>query len=194
MRVKVMSDEQYSVYCIAMNKFEPRLKAIVSLMLFCGLRNGEVCSLNWKDVFVNGFITNSIYIKEVNSKTGVPRHVSVPSICKDALEGYLKEVTLSGRSPSIDDPLFVTKNRKIRLQPKDLQRFISVTSFSSLGVLFTPHALRHTYATRVLRFSNIRVVQMLLGHKNLHSTEIYTHPNSSEMQSAVDRAFTEGGK
>ncbi|GAH96402.1 unnamed protein product, partial [marine sediment metagenome] len=49
-----------------------------------------------------------------------------------------------------------------------------------------PHILRHTFATRLMSKTSMRVVQELLGHKNLSSTQIYTHPNNADLQEAID--------
>jgi integrase/recombinase XerC len=46
--------------------------------------------------------------------------------------------------------------------------------------------LRHTFATNLMRTTNARVVQQLLGHKNLSSTQIYTHPNQQDLKKAID--------
>lgn len=46
--------------------------------------------------------------------------------------------------------------------------------------------LRHTFATRLMQKTNIRVVQQLLGHKSLSSTQVYTHPNADDLQKAIE--------
>jgi len=50
-----------------------------------------------------------------------------------------------------------------------------------------PHVLRHTFATQLAKVTNIRVVQELLGHSSLESTQIYTHPDMNEAREAVNR-------
>jgi site-specific recombinase XerD len=189
MRVKVLSPEQFTALTAHLQTSPPRIKAIHYLMLFCGLRNNEVCTLNWLDVSVGGFISPSLYIRAINSKSGVARHIDIPAPCSDALTLYYGWWLINYKEPDPQKPLFVTQNQKIRIQPKDVQRFVAATTLSALGTAFTPHALRHTYATRLLQYTNIRVVQMLLGHKSLASTEIYTHPTSADIKSAVDRSF-----
>ena len=47
--------------------------------------------------------------------------------------------------------------------------------------------LRHTYATRLMRVTNIRTVQVLLGHRRLSSTQIYTHPDQEDKDKAIDK-------
>ena len=189
MRVKCFSAEEFQIFTSFLLRQSPRNRAICSLMIFCGLRVGEVCSLNWNDVLINGFILNSIYIRAVNSKTGEPRHVPVPAPCKDALEDYLEKFVSTWQSDTWPESLFVTMNAKGRISPRDIQYFVGDMTQQALGVKYNPHTLRHTYATRLLASTNIRVVQMLLGHRSLASTQIYTHPNSTELQAACDKAF-----
>jgi site-specific recombinase XerD len=59
-----------------------------------------------------------------------------------------------------------------------------------LGQL-TPHTLRHTFATRLLRVSTTRLVQLALGHKSITTTELYTHPTCEDIELAMLKAFTE---
>jgi integrase len=192
MSVKVLSEEQFQIFVSHIPNTEPRLRAIISLLLFCGLRSGELCSLNWSDIAVSGFISNSLYISAVNSKTGVARHVNIPTPCRDALYNYKSWYILKYINIVPSDPVFITINLKMRLQRIDVWRFIKDATLAATGTSFPPHALRHTYATRLLQFTNIRVVQELLGHKSLGSTQIYTHPTSADCSSAVNRAFPEG--
>lgn len=189
MRVKCFSAEEFQVFTSFMLTQPPRNRTICSLMIFCGLRVGEVCSLNWGDVMQSGFILNSIYIRAINSKTGVPRHMPIPAPCKDALEDYQKKFAAVYDASGPTDPLFITLNAKGRICPRDIQHFIDLMTKNALGVKYSPHTLRHTYADRLLASTNIRVVQMLLGHKSLASTQIYTHPNSVALKAACDRTF-----
>src|SRR5665647_2734539 len=175
MRLKVLSPDQFQALIAHLQTHSPRIKAIHYLMLFCGLRNNEVCSLNWNDVTVSGFITPTIYIRAINSKSGVARHIDIPAPCQDALTEYMRWWVKKYSVGDPASPLFVTQNMGIRIQPKDVQRFVATSTAIALDTVFNPHALRHTYATRLLQYTNIRVVQMLLGHKSLASTEIYTH-------------------
>jgi len=190
MAVKCFSDEEFQVFSFYLLHAHPRNRAVCSLMLFCGLRVGEVCSLNWNDVSAAGFILNSIYIRAVNSKTGNPRHVPVPAPCKDALEAYQKFFYDTYDVPDPISPLFLTLNARNRICPRDVQYFVAFMTKDALGVQYSPHALRHTYATRMLASTNIRVVQMLLGHKSIASTQIYTHPTTAVLQAAVDKTFS----
>lgn len=66
-----------------------------------------------------------------------------------------------------------------------IQQIIKQAGMNTLGKAVWPHVLRHTFATRLMRVTSTRVVQELLGHKNLTSTQVYTHPNSQDLLKAI---------
>jgi integrase/recombinase XerC len=193
MSIKVLSEEQFTIFDSRLKTLEPRKRAIFSLLLFCGLRNKELCQLNWSDIRTMGFIKNSIYVRAAGNHSCTSRTVPVPANAMEALEEYVKDFTRCRPIPNDSEPLFVTSNQKIRIQQKDVYRFVRDFTGQHLGYSFSPHALRHTYATRLLSYTNIRIVQQLLGHKSLNSTQIYTHPTSADCSAAVNRAFASGG-
>ncbi|GAH73030.1 unnamed protein product [marine sediment metagenome] len=58
---------------------------------------------------------------------------------------------------------------------------------TSLGRPVHPHILRHTFASRLMRTTNARIVQELLGHQHLSTTQIYTHPNQDDLKKAIEQ-------
>ncbi|GAJ04418.1 unnamed protein product [marine sediment metagenome] len=72
------------------------------------------------------------------------------------------------------------------LTVRQVQRIITFAGKLSMGRNIHPHLLRHTFATRLMRNTSMAVVQQLLGHTNLSSTQIYTHPNGEDRKKAID--------
>ena len=82
---------------------------------------------------------------------------------------------------------FTTKNIDKPLSTRQVERIIRAAALKCLGRPVHPHALRHTFASRLMRKTNARIVQELLGHKNLSSTQIYTHPNGEDLKDAINQ-------
>ncbi|GAI75582.1 unnamed protein product, partial [marine sediment metagenome] len=72
------------------------------------------------------------------------------------------------------------------LTRRQVHRIISYAAISALGRSVHPHILRHTFASKLMRVTDMRTVQELLGHKHLSSTEIYTHPNEQDKHKAIE--------
>ncbi|GAH76511.1 unnamed protein product, partial [marine sediment metagenome] len=72
------------------------------------------------------------------------------------------------------------------LTVRQAQYIITDAGKLSIGRNIHPHLLRHTFATRLMRNAPLPVVQELLGHTNLSSTQIYTHPNNEDRKKAID--------
>lgn len=189
MRVEILSDQEFQVLKDKMLSFTPKFRCMFSFLLFSGLRNAELCQLNCGDVNQSGYIRRSLFLSAKSCKTGVSREVDLPAPVMDSLEVYFKHVAAVGQSAGPFDPLFITAHGKVRITPRDVQRWVHTHTQQAIGRAVWPHVLRHTYATQLLKFTNLRVVQILLGHKSLLSTMIYTHPTSADCSAAVGRAF-----
>ncbi len=161
-------------------------RVAVALMLDCGLRVGEVRCVRWADLA----LTN-----------GEPPYVAVPSSI--AKRGRGRRVPTTGTVRRVLAAAYHTWGSKLpgcldftgeeRLRPlvgestRSIQRWCVTIGRELLGEPFRPHTLRHTYATRLLRVSNLRAVQECLGHRRVSTTERYTHVNSAELADAVGR-------
>ncbi|GAH51596.1 unnamed protein product, partial [marine sediment metagenome] len=65
------------------------------------------------------------------------------------------------------------------------ERITRNAAMKSLGRPVHPHVLRHTFASRLMRTTNSRVVQELLGHQHMSTTQIYMHPNQEDKKKAI---------
>ncbi len=154
---------------------------ILTLFLNCGMRLSELVSINITDVLYN----NSTL--RILGKGNKERIVYLNQACLDAIENYL---AVRPKDGVIDrNALFLSK-RKTRISPKTVQfmvkKYLDKIGLSGPG--YSVHKLRHTAATLMYRYGNvdIRVLQDILGHANLGTTEIYTHTSSSQMERALN--------
>lgn len=156
------------------------------LMLDAGLRVGEVVGLKLYNLTTLGQPATAVVITKENSKNGSERTIPLTSRVKDALALMLKHWW----TPSVADyrPAFYRiSDVSQSLTCRQIQKFISDTAEQFIGRKINPHVLRHTFATRLMRTTNARTVQVLLGHKKLSSTQVYLHPNMTDLNSAIER-------
>lgn len=187
--IKALTDDQYSIFMSNLEKAHIRDQCIMLFMLHGGLRNGEVCKLHWVDVCISQEIFHTIHIVNGHSKKKSSRYITLSPKLVSSIKDYLTWYNFRYSHRDDHMPLFITQNLKIPIRQRDIQRIVASYTKLWLQDVFTPHSLRHTFATRLLRCSNIRVVQQLLGHGSLTSTEIYTHPNSEDRKNAINQAF-----
>jgi site-specific recombinase XerD len=150
-----------------------RDRAIAELLYAAGLRVAELCGLDLDDVDLAGRLVT------VTGKGDKQRRVPIHDACAAAVVAWLgdpRASMLTEHSPAA--ALFVN-SRGSRLGPRDVRRVLAKRSGRPLG----PHALRHTYATHLLEGgADLRVVQELLGHANLTTTQVYTHVSKERLQ------------
>lgn len=155
------------------------------LMLDSGVRVGELVKLSLTDLFCNGIPVHALLVRAEVAKRKHERSIPLTARLTDALIQTLKEAWF-WRDPSIDEYAFKLGIADKHITTRRVQQIISDTSFIAIGRKIHPHVLRHTFATRLMQKTNIRVVQELLGHSSLTSTQIYTHPNNQDLKKAID--------
>lgn len=154
------------------------------LMLDAGLRVGEVANLPQTAVIYAGNVTTSVTIPVEISKSKRERIVPMSTRLIKAIE-YMQKFWWHNIEPGPLNTCFYAVNRKIPLSTRQIERIIRTVAETAFGRPVHPHQLRHTFATRLMKRANIRVVQEMLGHASLTSTQIYTHPSNIDCQAAI---------
>lgn len=154
------------------------------VMLEAGLRVGEVVQLTVRHLwFLDQPVTNLIVTGDI-AKNHKQREIPVSSYLRNAIN-YLHQDFWTTDAPDASYNAFCYPDELKQLTTRQVERILSKAGMKSLNRPVNPHLLRHTFATRLSRVTSIRIVQLLLGHNNLSSTQIYTHPNSEDLQQAI---------
>lgn len=172
-----------------------RDRAILELLFSTGLRVSECVGLNISQINLQ----NNEF--SVMGKGGKTRVVFISQGAKDWIERYLQRRTdkdpalfiRHGRKQSpagTEKPEGTEKKSDLRLTARSIQRAIHKYALKAgLAKKVTPHVLRHSFGTDLLRSgADIRAVQQLLGHASITTTQIYTHVTDSHLQE-VHQAF-----
>jgi integrase/recombinase XerC len=160
--------------------FGIRDKAILELLYASGLRVSEISNLSINDIC---FEEKSIRV------WGKGKKERITVFGEKALQAVKKYLKVRDRLNPKSDKLFLNKygkglsNRSYR---RIVKKYIKKTS---LKLRVSPHVLRHSFATHLLeRGADLRVVQELLGHVNISTTQIYTHVTKERLKKVYDRA------
>ena len=159
---------------------EQRDRAMLELMYSSGLRVAELSSLNLDDINLDEGLV------KVMGKGRKERIVPVGGKAQEALRSYLVEKMLQKKG---DKALFVSRNGK-RLDTRGVRRIVRKYSLAlGLPGKVSPHTLRHTFATHLLQSgADLRVIQELLGHSSLSTTQKYTHLDITHLMDIYDKA------
>lgn len=156
------------------------------LMLDAGLRVGELVQLRQLDLAFQDSISTSVLIGADVSKSRFERVVPLTTIVRSAIQ-QMVEFWWGTFCPSPDYFAFYQGDPLRPLTTRQVERIIRAAGLLSLHRPVHPHVLRHTFATRLMRTTNTRIVQKLLGHRRLSSTQVYTHPTQEDLQLAIKR-------
>ena len=163
---------------------------MVEMVLFTGLRCAELVGLNIEHVMPFEIVGRTLTVTADIAKAHKAREIPIHPQLRIDLEQYLGHRAKMGWASDDWCPLFISLKTGRRLSTRDFQRITRSLGIMAIARPVNPHMLRHTFATRLLENSNLRVVQMALGHTSIASTQVYVHPNSDDMSRAVDALST----
>ncbi|MDQ3982679.1 MAG: tyrosine recombinase XerC [Actinomycetota bacterium] len=163
-----------------------RDRAVLELLYGSGLRVAELCGLDVDDVD-----TGAGRVR-VTGKGRKERQVPMSEPAGEAVETYARDgrrVLLRESSPADARHALFLNSRGGRLGPRSvrsmLARYLSAEGAAPVG----PHALRHSFATHLLDGgADLRVVQELLGHESLATTQIYTHVSTERLKAVYEQS------
>ncbi len=171
-----------------------RDRTIMELFFSSGMRISELVALNADQMsFLSDKSTTRTYELSIVGKGKHIRTIFISPRAAEWLRKYLE------KRRDVHKPLFLNHRSKDpdnnRLTPRYIQGMISKCGMlAGLSKKVTPHTLRHTYATDLLSHgADLRSVQELLGHKNVSTTQVYTHVTNKRLRD-IHEKFHGGNK
>ena len=158
-----------------------RNRAIIETMYSCGLRVSEACNLKLSDLYLNeGFI-------KVEGKGSKQRLVPISERAIAEIMDYMTDRAEIEIKPGNEDYLFVSAHFKKKMSRITMFHIIKeLAEQAGIKKPISPHTLRHSFATHLLEGgANLRVIQSMLGHEDIGTTEIYTHIDAHRLRSEI---------
>lgn len=159
--------------------FRTRDRAILVLFLNCGLRLSELASINIDKIRANNTL-------QVVGKGDKERTIYLNEASMEAITDYLRI-----RPDVQNEPALFLSMRKSRLSTRAIQHrvehYLKIAGFDTN--IYSTHKLRHTAATLMFKYGevDIRILQEILGHESVSTTQIYTHLDDEGLRSAVSK-------
>ncbi len=164
------------------NKIENRDKAMIEMLYATGMRISELVNLKMTDVDMNRCVV------KVFGKGSKERLVPFGETALDSLKVYISE-----REQSSSKEIFLSNRGKKMTRVAFWQRVKIYLKRENLKNSISPHTLRHAFATHLLnRGADLRSVQLLLGHSDLSTTQIYTHIAKQRLSDVLKKHHPRG--
>jgi integrase/recombinase XerD len=161
-----------------------RDKAMLELLYASGMRVSELVALNIGDVDVSGGFVRCY------GKGNKERMIPIYPRAAQCIDEYLKEARPKIVQNRSDEKAMFLNVRGERLTRQGLWQILKgYVKDANIDVEVTPHTLRHSFATHMLNGgADLRMVQELLGHANISTTQVYTHLTSDHVRRTYDRS------
>ncbi len=154
-----------------------RDRAVLELMYATGLRVSEASALKLSQVDLSG-ATLRVY-----GKGSKERMVPIGQKAIASVRRYLDKVRSEGKVPAASEPLFINRQGKALSRQAIWGLLKKYAKKEGVRKVVYPHILRHSFATHLLEGgADLRVVQELLGHSDIVTTQIYTHVDKSRLK------------
>lgn len=186
---KIVSENEIgrllSFFALKTDKNAVRLKAMLHVLYGCGLRVSELVSLK-TDSIIN---ESGRMMLIVLGKGKKERIVPLNSIAAESVQEYMLMRKEFMRGQEANDFLFPSFSKSEHMTRQGFGKILKKTA-SSVGLpqdLISPHVLRHAFATHLLsNGADLLTIQKLLGHKDISTTQIYTHVSIDKITKLVD--------
>jgi len=154
------------------------------LMADAGLRTLEMVQISPEMLRASVGPSCALFLPAHTTKTKQPRTIPLSPALFGSINIYLirLQAETGGQEPVYAFPSNLLNHH---ISTRTVRRIIRNASYKAINRYIHPHTLRHTFATRLMRTTSMRVVQELLGHKNISSTQIYTHPSDLDLRQAI---------
>ena len=157
-----------------------RNRAIIEVLFSCGLRVSELVNLKWSQLYADE------HFLRILGKGSKERLVPISNTALREIENYLPWRNSLKIKPGEEDYVFL--NRRGAHLTRVMVLIMLKTQAEAAGIKKTisPHTLRHSFATALLEGgADLRVIQALLGHESIGTTEIYTHMSMQTLRDEV---------
>lgn len=175
-------EEAKKLLSVVEGEYRERDLCILTLFLNCGIRLSELIGINLSDIKEDKI--------KILGKGNKERTVYLNHACNIAIANYLRVRPVDSVYPPDKDALFISRNHR-RISERTVQSIVK--KYVRLAGLdetkYSPHKLRHTAATLMYKYGevDIRILQEILGHENLSTTQIYTHLDENQIREAVNK-------
>lgn len=157
-----------------------RNKAIIEVLFSCGLRVSELVNLKLSDIY-----TNEKYMR-IFGKGSKERLVPVSSKALHDLELWYVDRKKLNIKPGDEDYVFLNRRGAHLTRTMILIMIKRQAVLAGIKKTISPHTLRHSFATELLKGgADLRVIQVMLGHESIGTTEIYTHIDATQIREAI---------
>ena len=185
MAPRIIPENSLADFTHAANHYPVPISLNIAVMLEAGLRVAEALNLAWADLVHQHSPKTVLDVTARAAKGHRPRSIPISKPLHDAIALAIDSWYLLHQfAPAHYVAAAVPDGRPITA--RTLERTVATIGKTVLGLRITPHVLRHTFATRLLRVTDLRVVQEALGHRRVSTTQIYTHPDINDLRRAID--------
>ncbi|MCI0749204.1 MAG: site-specific tyrosine recombinase XerD [Nevskiales bacterium] len=164
-----------------------RDRAMLELMYACGLRVSELVKLNVQQINVQRGVI------QVTGKGGRERLIPAGEEALHWLERYLKQARPELAAGRTVEALFISRRSAAMTRQNFWHLVKRHARQAGIGTRLSPHVLRHAFATHLLDHgADLRAVQLLLGHRDLSTTQIYTHVSHTRLKALHEKHHPRG--
>lgn len=179
----VLSTEEVDLLEASIDLSKPegqRNKAIIEVLFSCGLRVSELVNLKLSDLFIE-----EKYVR-VMGKGSKERLVPISAKAIKELQYWFRDRNLMSIQPGEQDYVFLNRRGAHLTRTMILIMIKQQAVLAGIKKTISPHTLRHSFATSLLEGgADLRAIQVMLGHEDIGTTEIYTHIDTTTLRREI---------